>query len=334
MERKARADKQARIKKSGQRSGFQQLAAGVARGAAAYYTGGLSEQMGAGEMIDEATLGTDSEGGAVRSKYGGLVKAGSAVYQGSKAQKAGKLGEQDARFDKLMDRRQKNVKMLFDADKPAEAMKAQSAMEDMRLKYDTNRKDAEGKGWGGSGLGMSDEDYNLQPAAMTPEQRAAKVQQLNIGGDTSAITGEQDAGGSPFQMAKQPDEVDEGGSPFQIAKQQVPPSAVPAKPDAPQIPTSFGVPDASRGVQPFSAAETVTAPNSQYQLQGDKRKREQNELIARITAIPKQEGQEEDKEMSQKKYGGKRYRLGPDYSNDLLSDWERNQAKLQGYKTR
>ena len=305
MERKARADKQARIKKSGQRSGFQQLAAGVARGAAAYYTGGLSEQMGAGEMIDEATLGTDSEGGAVRSKYGGLVKAGSAVYQGSKAQKAGKLGEQDARFDKLMDRRQKNVKMLFDSGMKKEGMKAQSAMEDMRLKYDTNRKDAEGKGWGGSGLGMSDEDYNLQPAAMTPEQRAAKVQQLNIGGDTSAITGEQDAGGSPFQ----------------IAKQQVPPSAVPAKPDAPQIPTSFGVPDASRGVQPFSAAETVTAPNSQYQLQGDKRKREQNELIARITAIPKQEGQEEDKEMSQKKYGGKRYRLGPDYSNDLLSDW-------------
>ena len=283
MERKARADKQARIKKSGQRSGLQKLASTALRAGAAYYTGGLSEQMGAGEMIDEVALGTDSEGMAVRNEYGGLVKAGSAIYQGSKAQKAGKLGEQDAKFDKLMDRRQKNVKTLFDAGMKTEGMEAQSAMEDMRLKYDANRKEAEGKGWGGSMLGMSDEDMSIQPAAMTPEQRAAKVQQLNIGGDTSAITGEQDAGGSPFQMAKQPDEVDEGGSPFQIAKQQVPPSAVPAKPDAPQIPTSFGVPDASRGVQPVSAAEIVTSPSSRYKLQGDERKREQDELIERIT---------------------------------------------------
>ena len=56
MERKAMADKQARIRKSGERSGLQKLASTVARGAAAYYTGGMSEQMGAGDMIDEAML--------------------------------------------------------------------------------------------------------------------------------------------------------------------------------------------------------------------------------------------------------------------------------------
>ena len=282
MERKAKADKQARIKKSGERSGFQQLAAGVARGAAAYYTGGMSEKMGAGEMIDEATLGTDSEGGAVKSKYGGLVKAGSAIYQGSKAQKAGKLGEQDAKFDKLMDRRQKNVKTLFDAGMKKEGMKAQGKMEDMRLKYDTNRKDAEGKGWGGSGLGMSDEDYNLQPTAMTPEQRAAKVQQLNTGGgEPSAFVTQEGKGGSGSMPAKaDAPSISLDALPAQVGSDRAGPAI---KSEAPQGPTSFGVSDTSRGVQPVSAAETAMAPNSQYKLQGEERKREQDDLIERIT---------------------------------------------------
>ena len=188
-----RAAKQARIKKSGERSGLQKLVSAGVRGAAAYYSGGLSEQMGAGGMIDSAMLGTDSQGNAVQNEYGDLVGAGSQIYSASKSMKAGKLGEQDAKFDKLMDRRQKNVKTLFDNGMTKEGMKAQSSMEDMRLKYDTNRKDAEGKGWGGSGLGMSDEDYNLQPTAMTPGQREANVARLNRGEDQTAqaITGDQ-----------------------------------------------------------------------------------------------------------------------------------------------
>jgi hypothetical protein len=285
LDRKGRADKQARIKKSGQRSGFQQLAAGVARGAAAYYTGGLSEQMGAGEMIDEATLGTDSEGNSVKSQYGGLVKAGSSIYQGSKAQKAGKLGKQDAKFDKLMDRREKNVKMLFEAGDKKGAMKAQSAMEDMRLTYDTNRKDAEGKGWGGSGLGMSDEDYNLQPTAMTPEQRAAKVTRLNKGGepDTQAIIGDQ--GRRQEGQLGVPPTADAPKAPdlSQVGSFERPTYETQGAPEQPKGPTSFGVSDTSRGVQPVSAAETATAPSSQYKLQGEERKREQDDLIERIT---------------------------------------------------
>ena len=175
LDAKGKAEKAKRIADSKKRSGGQKLLSAVARGAAAYYTGGMSEKMGGGQMIDKAMLGADAE----ENELGNLVGVGSAVYQGSKAQKAGKLGEQDARFGKLMDRREKNVKMLFDANKPDLAMAAQGKMEDMQLKYDANRKDAEGKGWGGSGLGMSDEDYNLQPEAMTSGQRAAQVARLN-----------------------------------------------------------------------------------------------------------------------------------------------------------
>ena len=226
-----RAAKQARIKKSGERSGLQKLVSAGVRGAAAYYTGGMSEKMGAGGMIDEAMLGTDSEGRAVRNEYGDLVGAGSAIYEGSKAQKAGKLGEQDARFDKLLARRSKNVSDLYAAGAVAGGKEAQQKLESMEANYYTNRKDAEGKGWGGSGLGMSDEDYNLQPEAMTSGQRAAQVTRLNK---------------TPQQLASEKAMLGNQGR-----RQQHQTSLIPPKADAPQGPTSFGVSDTSRGVQPY-----------------------------------------------------------------------------------
>ena len=64
LKAKGEAEKRARIKKSGERSGLQKLLSAGVRGAAAYYTGGMSEQMGFGGAIDEAMLGTDSEGRA------------------------------------------------------------------------------------------------------------------------------------------------------------------------------------------------------------------------------------------------------------------------------
>jgi hypothetical protein len=263
-----RAAKQARIKKSGERSGLQKLVSAGVRGAAAYYSGGLSEQMGAGGMIDSAMLGTDSQGNAVQNEYGDLVGAGSAVYQGSKAIKAGKLGEQDAKFDKLMDRREKNVKMLFEGGDKKGAMKAQSAMEDMRLKYDTNRKDAEGKGWGGSGLGMSDEDYNLQPTAMTPGQREANVARLNRGEDQTAQAIIKDEGRRQQGQRGLPPKADAPRAPD--------PSSIQTQ-ERPAYETQLSKPDVK------SAALQSTAPSSQYQLQGEERKREQDDLIERIT---------------------------------------------------
>ena len=169
--RRGERDRQARIKKSGERSGLQKLVSAGVRGAAAYYTGGMSEQMGMGGAIDSAMLGTDSEGRAVRNEYGDLVGTGAAVYQAGKSMKDAKLAKQDARFDELRGRRMENVQMLFDAGMPKEAMKAQREIENMEGDYMGKRKGMEG-GW--HPFAHSDEDYSaLQPQQMSREDRAS-----------------------------------------------------------------------------------------------------------------------------------------------------------------
>jgi len=70
----------ARIARSKKRSTGQKLGSAIARGAAAYYTGGASEALGFGGMIDDAILGKDAEGNRIENEYGGLVNRGSAVY--------------------------------------------------------------------------------------------------------------------------------------------------------------------------------------------------------------------------------------------------------------
>ena len=175
--RRGERDRQARIKKSGERSGLQKLVSAGVRGAAAYYTGGMSEQMGMGGAIDSAMLGTDSEGGAVRNEYGDLVGTGAAVYQAGKSMKDAKLAKQDAKFDKLRDRRMQNVQMLFDAGLDDKAMMAQKEIENMETGYMSKRKGMEG-GW--NPFAHSDEDYSsLQPSGMNKAQREAKEAQLN-----------------------------------------------------------------------------------------------------------------------------------------------------------
>jgi len=314
LDRKGRAEKAARIRKSGERSQLAKIGSAVARGAAAYYTGGLSEQYGGGEMIDEAMLGTDSEGRPVRNEYGGLIKAGSAVYQGSKAQKAGKLGEQDARFDKLLARRSKNVSDLYAAGDVAGGKEAQQRLEAMEAKYHTNRRDAEGKGWGGSGLGMSDEDYQLQPKAMTQEEMDAKRVQLDGGGGTTPTDT------SPTEFTAQEE------SRFRPRSSLMPPPA-----DAPQGPTSFGVSDTSRGVQPVSAAETATALSSQYQLQGRERKREQDDLIERLTSGYSQGRSGENRGTSLRDAYKQQAGGGEDFTNARLTPEEKRRMFLQGH---
>ena len=108
LKAKGEADRRARIKKSGERSGAQKLLSAAARGAAAYFTGGMSETMGGGAMIDQAMLGTDSEGRAVRNEYGDLVGMASQIGSGMSAKKAGeaalKLQQQTARDDAMQAR--------------------------------------------------------------------------------------------------------------------------------------------------------------------------------------------------------------------------------------
>ena len=315
LDRKGRAEKAARIKKSGERSQFAKIGSAVARGAAAYYTGGLSEQMGGGEMIDEAMLGTDSEGRPIRNEYGGLVKAGSAVYQGSKAQKAGKLGEQDAKFEKLMDRRQANVKMLFDANMPVKAMEAQGKMEDMRLKYDANRKEAEGKGWGGSMLGMSDEDMNIQPSAMTPEQKAAQVTRLNK---------------TPQQLASEKAMLGDEGR-RQQGQTMMPPAAdAPAAPaiDARPPPQLGGI---EQAVQPVSAAQKYKVEGSPMQMQKAKHKQEQDELMERMITGYSEGRSGENRGTSLRDAYKQQASGGADFSNANLTPEEKRRMFLQGH---
>ena len=88
LKSKGEAERRARIKKCGERSSGQKLLSAAARGAAAFYTGGASETMGFGGAIDEAMLGTDSEGRAVRNEYGDLVGMASQVGSAMSSKKA------------------------------------------------------------------------------------------------------------------------------------------------------------------------------------------------------------------------------------------------------
>jgi len=243
-------------------------------------------------------LGADAE----ENELGNLVGVGSAVYQGSKAQKAGKLGEQDARFDKLLSRRSKNVSDLYAAGDVKGGKKAQQALESMEAKYNTNRKDAEGKGWGGSMLGMSDEDMNIQPTAMTQEEMDAKRRMLD--GGTSG-----------------------GGRGTSTGRGGMPPTAdAPTAPDA-SLPGHMG---GAKPLQtPISAAQKYATSGASPTILSQQ-KQEKDDLIARIGAIKPQGGQEVDKEMLEK--GGKRYRDDMDFTGDYgISEAKRKALRLQGY---
>ena len=85
--------RQNRIKESGKRSGLSKLVSAGVRGAAAYFSGGASEAMGFGGMIDSAMLGTDSEGNAVRNEYGELVGAASQIGSAMSSKKAGEAAQ-------------------------------------------------------------------------------------------------------------------------------------------------------------------------------------------------------------------------------------------------
>ena len=108
LKAKGEAEKAKRIADSKKRSGGQKLLSAVARGAAAYYTGGLSETMGGGSMIDKAMLGADAE----TNEYGELVGMASQVGGAMSAKKGmemtTKLAAQD-KADAAMQTRMDNL---------------------------------------------------------------------------------------------------------------------------------------------------------------------------------------------------------------------------------
>ena len=94
LERKARADKEKRIKESGNRSDAQKILSAAGRVGLSYLTGGASEALGVGGAVDNVLLGTDSEGNAVRNEYGDLVGAGSAIYGAMDKKKSADIAKQ------------------------------------------------------------------------------------------------------------------------------------------------------------------------------------------------------------------------------------------------
>jgi len=86
-----RAARQAEIdrKKASERSDTAKLLSGVARGAAAYYTGGLSETLGGGKMIDDVMLGS----GAERNEYGDMVGMASGIGSAMSAKSGGDVAK-------------------------------------------------------------------------------------------------------------------------------------------------------------------------------------------------------------------------------------------------
>jgi len=96
LDAKGKAEKAKRIADSKKRSGGQKLLSAVARGAAAYYTGGMSETMGGGDMIDKAMLGADAE----PNEYGQMVGMASQVGGAMSAKKGMEMTTKLAAQDK------------------------------------------------------------------------------------------------------------------------------------------------------------------------------------------------------------------------------------------
>lgn len=87
--RRAAREREIEAKKAAERSDAEKLISGVARGAAAYYTGGLSETLGGGKMIDDVMLGS----GAERNEYGDMVGMASGIGSAMSAKSGGDVAK-------------------------------------------------------------------------------------------------------------------------------------------------------------------------------------------------------------------------------------------------
>jgi len=197
LDAKGRADKQARIKKSGERSPLQKLISAGVRGAAAYYTGGASEKFGFGGAIDSAMLGTDSEGRAVRNEYGDLVGAGTNVYLGSKAEKESRLAGADAAFNKQYAKRQANVDRLFEhadtAEAKDQAFKAQQSLDAYEQDYLSRKKGVAEKGFLGTNIGVKDSDYTGLTSGMSSEELSQRRTEMEDQKNKQIMMGQEEA---------------------------------------------------------------------------------------------------------------------------------------------
>jgi len=306
LKAKGEREKEQRIADSKKRSGGQKLLSAVARGAAAYYTGGLSETMGGGQMIDKAMLGADAE----ENELGNLVGAGSAVYQAGMAQKASKLAQQDKRFGNLMDRREKNVQRLFDAGMDTEAMAAQGELDNMETNYLSSRKGLEAEK---NPFSLSQKDYDIQPKFMSSGQKAAKVARLNKSeaevAKEQAILGDQgrrQQGQTAMPQISTPDPTET-------------PSVRPQPTRAPEGVTGFkgtGVPDAISSMPPPASAPSAPSQAERAQMLANINKKVSSQDVL-DTGGPEAYNYSKSGRM--------------DFSNDLLTEEQRKRAAAAGH---
>ena len=292
LKAKGEADKAKRIADSKKRSGGQKLLSAVARGAAAYYTGGLSETMGGGQMIDKAMLGADAE----TNEYGELVgmasQVGGAMSAAKGAEAAKKLDMQSLK-DNAMQTRLDNLD-------PSGELGMEFAMK--RESRDSGNLKALQAGKKGSlgGLFQKDiEGVNYEPTTIGDWETQLEKNKGGIMNTGSAETMPIQGAGSTLRGL---DTTPKTSTPDPIV------------PDAIKGSTSFGVSDTSRDVQPVSAAEAYKTPNSQYQLQGKEREREQDDLISRLTTPDAKEG---PGSMDEPLGTGQMYNTGYNYRNKL-----------------
>ncbi len=169
-----KAAKEKRIADSKKRSGGQKLLSAVARGAAAYYTGGLSETMGGGQMIDKAMLGADAEENELGNLVGMASQVGGAMSAKKGMEMTSKLAAQD-KADAAMQTRMDNLD-------PSGQMGMEFAMKrEQKNKQNLEAMEAGKKGSFG-GLFQGDiEGVNLEPTEVGDWQSKIPEKPAHIG---------------------------------------------------------------------------------------------------------------------------------------------------------
>ena len=111
---KERMARQAEIdrKEAAKRSPFEKLLSAGARGAAAYFTGGASEALGGGQMIDSIMLGE----GAERNEFGDMVGLASGIGNYMSSKSAGDVAKNLASQSLADDKMQTRLDAIASAD--------------------------------------------------------------------------------------------------------------------------------------------------------------------------------------------------------------------------
>tara|TARA_R100000808_G_scaffold8003_1_gene22891 strand:- start:11415 stop:12080 length:666 start_codon:yes stop_codon:yes gene_type:complete len=175
MARQAEIDK----KKASKRSPFEKLVSAGLRGAAAYYTGGLSETLGGGKMIDSVMLGE----GAERNEFGDMVGLASGLGTAMSAKSAGDVAKNLASQSLADDKMQSRLDTIAATGTEDDKMAAFDFARKRRQRDEENRKrmqEYKDKGFLGAFSKPENIDYGkinyvTEPSGAMPEPDAPQL---------------------------------------------------------------------------------------------------------------------------------------------------------------